>query len=53
MHTKFEVSSSSYSGDTKVVTDSTAESLTDRTTGINTGLNIASFTYIGRQRHKN
>jgi len=51
--TKFEVSSFSRSGDTSVIRDRITESHKERITDIATRFNIASFAYIGGQRHKN
>jgi len=49
---KFEVSSCSRYRDARIITDRITGRLNDGTTDITTGLHIASFAYIGGQRHK-
>jgi len=45
MNTKIGVCSFSHSGDTRVISERIAESPTDSTTDITTGLDVASFAY--------
>jgi len=53
MHTKFEVSSFSHSGDTRVITDKITDRITDRTKYITNQFCIDSFANILGRKYKN